>query len=195
MYPIPSWDLREEKKEQFRRSIAEAGIHRALHLAIAESRDGLVVRQLLASDLGLEAWRTPKQAAGERSDWISHQLAPYQIIVIYKVIQLSIDPHVSRITFFTGANASTVRSIIEVDEIYGVLPILKKMRTYGKAELLSIFGKLEKIKMEAFFSEPLVYDAGCQIDVVVKSPEGHSGDSLMLGGVVIEKVGATVAEG
>lgn len=191
-YLIPTWDLRVETKTQYRLATREA-----LFVKFKASCDikDVCLRQFLARDFGLRSWRTPQQSPGERTVWINHELKQRQFIAIMGIVQLSKNPKVSNIMIRMGTAGATTLGLHEIDELYSILPILKKLETYqADDELFSKFGKLEDIRMAAYFSEPYLFEQHQIIHITVQSPEGNkTGDRLMLSGFVMEPAGMSIA--
>lgn len=191
-YLIPSWEVTQKAKTEH-----NAATKKALEFR-CERRfpiKNFSLRQLLAKDLGLRSWRTPPQSAEMRTVWINHELPQYQFIAITGVIQLSKNPKVSDIIVRMGSSGAITLGLHEIDELYSILPILKKLETYrADDELFSRFGKLEDIKMMAYFSEPYIFDEYTVVHITVESPEGNkTGDRLMLSGFVIEPTGMSIS--
>lgn len=190
-YLIPTWELKQDTKRDYRSATIKRLESRCLgKTGIKE----LNIRQLLAKDLGLRSWRTPPQSAGERTVWINHELEARRSIAIIGIIQLSKNPKVSDIIIRMGVSGCMTLGIHEVDELYSILPIIKKLETYREDdELFSRFGKLEDIRMAAYFSEPYIFDEYHVVHITVESPEDNkTGDRLMLSGFVVEPVGMTI---
>lgn len=191
-YTIPTWELKVETTQRHR----EATIM-ALHQRFSAQCDikDVTLRQLLAKDLGLQSWRTPQQDPGEKTVWIDKQLAANRFIAIMGIIQLSKNPKVSELTISAGESGMLTLGLHELDEIYSILPILKKLDVDKTIdELFSTFGRLERIRMAAYFSEPYLFKQHKVIHITVQSPEGNkTGDRLMLQGFIIEPAGTSIA--
>ncbi|MBU1066994.1 hypothetical protein KKE60_04375 [Patescibacteria group bacterium] len=191
-YPLPVWELKQDTKRDFRLAAVRALEARCFGKTGIEN---LNLRQLLAKDLGLRSWRTPPQIAGERTVWINCELAQNQFIAITGIIQLSKNPKVSDIIIRMGHAGCITLGVCEIDELYSILPIIKKLEEYREDdELFSRFEKLENIRMAAYFSEPYVFDEYHVVHITVESPEGNkTGDRLMLSGFVMEPTGMTIS--
>lgn len=187
-YSISSWEVSIENRKQIRKWTQEAMISRALHKRIIQNRDEAVILPLTAKDVGLNLWRTPPQKPQEPTLWINSPVAVNKITGIYKVIQLSKRPKVTTLSLALGYSEATTIALFDIEHIYSLLPVLDKIREY-KAEhaIQSIFGSVDQMIMEAYFSEPIIYDNQDQMQIRVTSPEGNkSGDRLILGGFVLE---------
>ncbi len=195
-YTLPSWEISVETRKQYRSMTLEAMIHRALYLCIAKERHELTIRALTPKDVGLNRWRTPSQKPEENSTWIKFEVAANQVLGIYKLIQLSKKPKVTTLNFSVGFSSATVKAIHGIEHLYALLPVLDKIKEY-KTQFTSqtIFGSVDQMVMEAYLTEPILYDAGDYLHLKVTSPEGNkSGDRLMLGGFVIELENKEVKE-
>ncbi len=190
-YSIPCWDLKKDTKRQYR----EATI-RALQArySVKSSTTNTSVRQLLSKDLGLRSWRTPPQVVEESAVWINQTVRRQQAIAITGIIQLDKNPKVSTVKIRMGFSGVTTLGIHDIDELYSLLPIIKRLDSFREEdELYERFGSLADIRMAAYFSEPYVFDPEGIIHITVESPEGNkTGDRLMLSGFVIEPAGMTI---
>lgn len=189
-YPIPLWELSQRTRRAFRQSAIVTLENRCSLITGAKN---ITVRQLLSKDLGLKSWRTPPQLSGERSVWINHELERHQFIVITGVIQLSANPKVSEIIFREGLTGCNIRGMVEIDEIYSILPIIKKLAELHEDDaLFARFGQLQDIRMAAYFGEPYLYD-NATVNISVTSPVANkTGDRLMLSGFIMEPLGMTI---
>ena len=189
-YTISSWDLSIKDRRAFRIAMIEAMIERAKYLAIIRDRHELVIRTLTPEDVGLKQWRTPPQKPGEETTWINFEVPPTQVFGIFKLIQLSKDPKVTTLTFSVVFSGSVlIKAHHNFEHLYALLPVLDKIKEY-KTQFASqsIFGSVDQMVMEAYLTEPIIYDAGDYLHLSVTSPEGNkNGDKLMLGGFVLEK--------
>jgi hypothetical protein len=190
-YPIPTWDLSIDNRKEYRRaSIKSLGRRFTDKLG----SDGIYIRQLLASDLGLKSWRTPAHPPGSTHVWINHTLGPAQSIIIIGITQLSRDPKVSEIIFRRGATGQVTLGHLEIDELYSFIPLLKPQEKFRAREIrFERFGSLDRVRMTAYFSEPYYYDINECVHIMVRSPEDNkAGDKLMLKGYIAEPEGLTI---
>ena len=191
-YLIPAWDLSIEQRLKLR-------VQSLFYMhAVAQDRDmgEVVVRELLASDLGLKTWRTPKQCADERSIWIRHELKN-KIVCINRVIQLSLTPKVSEVMIGEGPHQSRIFGIHGLETMYPILRVLKAARCFNDLEwkgIVEAYGDITSLNMEAYFSDPYLFPSGSLVAIDVLSAEDNKrGDKLMLGGYIAEHYGETIA--
>lgn len=193
-YLIPSWDIPLKDRKLFRRVTAEAMIHRALLKGFASNRSQLRLRDLMRRDVGLTSWRTPPQLPNEVTPWIKMEVPLKSIFSVYKVIQISLNPKVSTLSARLGYSGANTVAIHELDKLYGILPLLKKLREYGRTGFKQIIYGIDNLKMEGYFSEPIVLTSDDFFSLEVCSPEGNrKGDMLVLGGFVVEPAGLTIS--
>ena len=189
-YTISSWDISIKDRRVFRQTVIEAMIAKALVNGLARNRAELVIRTLTPGDVGLKRWRTPPQRPNESTTWIKFEVPSTQVFGIFKLIQLSEKPKVTTLTFSVRFKiGSVVKAHHNFEHLYALLPVLDKIKEY-KTEFTSqsIFGSVDQMVMEAYLSEPILYDGDDYLHLSVTSPEGNkNGDKLMLGGFVLEK--------
>lgn len=200
---IPARDISIEDKKHFRSQTIQAGIARALNRGLAPSEHELIYRDLAPEDLGLTAWATPAMQGGPYTTWISHTIVNKCYICIYKVIQLSSNPTVTSLRFWQGPRIATI-GIHELEACYSGLPIIKNLaKALMSPEAKEVIDRLAGrdgmeispdfgAPMEAYFSQPYVFDQDCSYVIEVKSRKNSPGDCLVLGGYVIEPVGMTI---
>lgn len=194
-YIIPSKDLTIKQKESYRGQVLDTMMSRALSTrTILDEAVGLM-RELLPSDLGLKNWVTPEQKAGEDKVWIAHNVNHRQIS-IYKILQLSSEPGVSQITFIRNGS---IEGIHPLESIYGSLPFWKLLAStllspQATKVLERLAGKPIKmlpdiVEMEGYFSEPYIFDREDRVEITLLTSQPTPGDTLYLGGLVVEPVG------
>ncbi len=189
-YLIPSWDLPIEKREKFRILTTEAMIQHALNMGITQYRSELCIRKLMYKDIGLRGWRTPPQMPNEIKRWVGVQVPSGCIFSIYKVTQVSLNPRVSTLSIRRGYSGAITLAVHELDELYGILPLLKKLREYKKDGLKQTIYGIDNLKMEGFFSEPIILAEKEYVCIDVCSPDGNKkGDRLVISGFVAERYG------
>ncbi len=191
-YLIPAWEVSQDTKFMYRKVTIEK-----LEAKCREKTgcQDVIVRQLLARDLGLRSWHTPRQVAGERTVWIDSELKQSQFVAITGVIQLSRYPRVSSVIIRMGYSGATTLGHLNIDELYSILPIIKKLETFREGDELYLkFKGLENVRMAALFTEPYSFEQSHIVHITVESPEGNkAGDKLMLSGFIAEPNGMTIA--
>jgi len=198
---IPAYELSLEKKVTFRVHVHQILVQRAIEKALATSRENLTIRDLSPEDLGLTSWATPAQAAYTTVEWIKCVIKPRQLIAIYKVLQLSAKPKVSTLTIYIGG--SRVGSH-ELEPCYAGLPIIENLKKAlmdptTRAVLDRMSGR-EGFSvapdigspMEGYFGEPYIIGPAHFFRVEVKARYRTSGDHLVLGGYIAERLGEII---
>ncbi len=199
---IPSRELTIQNKQQFRVHVVEAAFSRAVSRGLGNSMDGVTYRDLGPGDLGLTDWSTPKTSTQTFEHWISYAVPTKTIICIYKVLQLSSAPTVAALRIGTGYS---VLGLHELEACYSGLPIMEAlagtlMSKENKEVLDRLAGRENDVQvspdfgspMEAYFSEPYVFDSDSKINIDIKARKSGNGDYLVLGGYVFEPRGLTV---
>jgi len=205
-YAISAWELSYEKKFNIRKRTIEYLIARFSQVTLLKQPE-IYIRVLLPRDLGLQDWQTPPLVKGKHCQWFCNPISPVAAVCIYKVAQLRPGrAATSEITMQLGAAGNT-RAIYSLDSTKAVIPILQKIDKYltvpeqvantmlGQHEefLSRTFGKLEEIKMEAYFSEPCLYNPSDLVSVkLLPASDNKRGDLLVLGGFVAEPMQTTV---
>ena len=194
-YSISSWDISVENRKQLRGMVQEAMIALALYRGIITRRDEGIFLPLMPGEVGLKLWRTPPQKPQEPTLWVDSPVATNKVLGIYKVIQLSKRPKVTTLSLARGYSDATILARFNIEHIYSLLPVLDKIREYkANHAIQTIFGSVDQMVMEAYFSEPIIYSSQDVLQIRVTSPEGNkNGDRLMLGGFVLERIGLTVS--
>lgn len=194
-YSISSWELSQQKRELFRRAVQEAMLARALAKGIIPERQYADIRALFPKDVGLKTWRTPTQSPYDVTPWIKYLIPRQTVIGIYKIIQLSKRPKVTTMSFRRGYTGCTTVAVHQIENVYALLPVLDKIREYkANHGIQQIFGSVDQMVMEAYFSEPIIYEPEGYLYLEVTSPDGNkSGDKLMIGGFILEPIGMTVS--
>ena len=190
-YTLANWEISVENRKAFRGCLLEAMIARAMSLAIIEDRASGNIRLLTAKDVGLKRWRTPPQEPNVSNIWIYIQVPVGQIFGFYKLIQLSKKPTVTTISYSLGVSGATILANHDFEHLYSMLPVLEKLWEHkSEKDIQSLFGGVDQMVMEAYFTEPILYLPQDYIRIGVKAPEGNKrGDKLMLGGFVLERIG------
>jgi hypothetical protein len=194
-YIIPARDIDIARKQEFRSLAIESLIVRALALELARNRYDFVIRDLMPQDLGLPNWGIN---IGPNS-WISATINRQQVVGIYKVMQLGLNPTASGISF---RNSGSTMAIFNLESCYGGLPIIKNLaqalvspearevlvRMVGPSEIHT-FPELGA-PMEGYFSEPIIYNPRDFMTIALTT--SGASDYLVLGGFVCEPKGITV---
>ncbi|MDD4873900.1 MAG: hypothetical protein PHE15_02855 [Dehalococcoidales bacterium] len=189
-YLIPDWQMKAEGVVEHRARL----ISQMNRLSKERWPKGQrVIRQLLASDLGLKSWSTPRQSAGARTDWIHHTLTE-QILCVYGITLLSEIPKVSKIAIIKEPYCFT--GLYEVDELQAVLPLIKLAQSQiPKMEVTEMLYLLQSLnlQMNGYFSEPHVWQPHDIVRIAVESPAGNeTGDKIMLNGFIAECDGLNI---
>jgi hypothetical protein len=182
-YLIPIWAIGRERPERFRylTTLKLATDYRKRYNRPSS------IRQLLASDLGLQSWRTPPQNPKEKSVWVNCTVPFNTSLAIIGVTQLSKNPKLSKVTIAIGAASNVIIGLHELDQLYAALPVFEVLEKFQDDKSFSEIRDLECLKMTGFFSAPYFYKEGEIINISVESPEGNeSGDKLMLNGFIAE---------
>lgn len=182
-YIVPTWEIAAEAKRHFVNQSIDYAFQKAMVAGLARTLDELHAQDLHASDLGLTSWQIPEQPAYTTITWISHRIEG-KVIVLLKVVQLSEKPTISEIKV-----SSPATDIYELGHLYGLIPLLRKIKQLGDLEILQTQYGLENLRMEGWFSSPHIFGPGdCAIiSVTSNSPKASSGDKLVLVGYVVEK--------
>jgi len=201
---IPSRDISIEDRQKYRERTIEAALHRAVDKGLASDQYGLTCRDLAPEDLGLTAWATPAMSGGTYTSWVAHTVASRRLTCIYKVLQLSNNPTVTSLRIWLGPRATTL-GMHELEACYSGLPIIKNLaKALMSPEAKEVMDRLAGrdgmeispdfgAPMEAYFSEPYGFEPNSHYVIEVKSRRNSPGDYLVLGGYVIEPVGATIS--
>lgn len=196
---IPIRELSIEKRGDYRKRIFDMVAQHAMHRKIVSDLHELTSLDLSSADVGLIAWQTPITTANTFTPWIHIAVPSDKIFVIFKILQLSMNPTVTTLRI----QKDTVLGIHELEGCYSGLPIIKSlakalMSPEAKAVLDRLAGR-ETIAspdfgspMEAYFSQPYLFFPNDALKIDVKSRENSQGDYLVIGGYVFERVGARV---
>ena len=197
---IPSRDLSLTEKKGERERIVEIGISRMKAKCIIGHVAEATFLDLAPQDLGLTSWATPSLIGNVKTSWVRCVLGPQAVIVIYKVLQLSVDPTVANIEFWASGSCCAVH---ELEMCYSGLPIIKNLaKALMSSEAREVLDRLSSREdapvspdfgapMEAWFSEPILYDPGVSCEIKVMSRRDSPGDYLVLGGYTLERAGTT----
>ncbi len=199
-YLIPGWDLSTERKQEFREKTFRAGVQRAIYKGLAQNEHELVALGLLPSFLGLRKWIVPEpHPVDEWFTWIKHKTSPLVIAITHVSIVFPVTPGLNLLRFGLGEILNATRAVFSLSSLYSVGPLLKALEEdVSISKIAEANNDRERIKwlknwpiMEGYFSEPVVYgpDDFVNIQLFCDSAEKAG---LVLGGFVIERVGATV---
>lgn len=193
-YLVSSWEVSTKNKEDIRRATQESMIARAIHCGVASTRNELLVVALMPEDLGLDKWQTPVETTGYPVKWIDCETPSGKILAIYKVIQLSVAPKVTKLDFYQGFSGVTCFARFQIEQVNSLLPVLKQIgRFQTKKYIRRLFERPDQMVMEAYITEPIILSPKTFTQVKVSSPGGNeTGDKLMLGGFVVERIGHTI---
>jgi hypothetical protein len=181
----PTWELASEMKQKCKNMVIEEAVRYALHKALATERTELFVNSLIPSDLGLASWVTPEQKAFSSIHWVDYEL-PAKVLVLFKIVQLSENPGIEQINL--SSNCYKLGSY-PLSTLYGLVPLLKKIKDLGDLAILQVQYGLENLRMEGWLNEPIIIGPHelCKVELVTYSHE-TAGDNLVLGGYVIQHV-------
>lgn len=198
-YSIPVWELVKSQKAEFRKRAIQELIKQARLVALTswpandkeplKEPPDLDIRELRADDLGLQKWQTPNLRANEYVSWVKRQILPSQVIIIYAVTILSSNPHVTTIR---ASNSNFPFSIVEVEKLQVIMPLLRKLRNYGTKQAFQEMYDLSDIIMEAYLSEAWVIRCTDELILDVFSPVSAPGDKILFRGFVCEPKGITM---
>lgn len=180
---IPTWELSIKNKGEYRRSCYDAISRIGRNLGFLNNNQGVKIRDITPFDLGLESWSVPEQPPGTYSRWIECEPNYNDIIIIYKVVQLSTRPVVNKLAFRSDNELLCAHSL---SELYGIIPILERIGDNMDA-LQAQYG-LENLSMDGWLNEPVIFHphARFMVDTFTDSIKlGH--DELVLVGYVLEK--------
>lgn len=184
-YLIPSWETLVKNKEQYRFGIKKTltAIAQKMGMSLPE----IMIRSLMMQDLGLQGWRTPRQASAGEAPWIDIEVPPNTVISIYKFTQLSLNPQVSSIRV-EADYGSLVQ--VEMSGLYGLIPILTKLSEIEVGKKIELmFGGLDKMVMEGYLSSPLFFKGIQRLKISVTYPYGsYLSDEIVIGGFVGERL-------
>jgi hypothetical protein len=200
-YVIPGSDLSPEDKKNHRHNTLQMVMRRAVYARLVKNEQELIIRDLNPEDLNLESWATPALTRGW-VEWFSE--APVNKVVgIYKCLQLSPKPKISSISFIVGGIRVALH---DLESCYGGLPILENLQKVlmdpeARRILDTLSGKPEEgakpilcSTMEAWFTEPVIVDNHVNLKTELSSRRDFgAGDYLVLGGLVAEQIGITIA--
>ena len=165
---IPDMDLEIAERKAIKESLTEGMKEKAVELKYVAGMDELIVREILPkTDMGLtnEYWVTPSLTANAWTAYFpAKQVADKTLVGFYGVKNLSADPKITGIRFFSGKEKTKTLDVTQLEEIYKV----------GAAE--------------GFFDEPLVYIAKQYITTELYSKAAVT-ELFMLRGYVVEPAG------
>jgi len=174
-YIIPTEEITLTDRKKFVNDAVEAGINRALKLAIANSREELVVREGLplvdfALAIAREEWLSAALVVATMSIYVNTALNANQVAVFYKVGIEEATPAVSQVWFQRGAGGRTTLGLFHIECLY------------------------HKLHSDGFLSEPMVYDRNETVFIqLYPRRTAAGGNRVYLGNLVIEPVGGVVS--
>lgn len=192
-YLLAAWEIKQDRLEKFRAAVQERLMqHACKHLAYDIHE--IKIRGLLARDFGLSNWQIRDFQANTPIIWINNRTNNTSIIALYKVTVLSENPKISTMQIELGAGGATTLGIHELDGLYSVIPIINKISEIKEDGWLETqFGKLEDIRMEAYFTEPYICFPDYIIRIKLTAIEDSPKEWLKLEGFVAEPIGRAFA--
>jgi len=183
-YPIPTSELTLTDTKAFRGGAIEAGIARALKLAIASDRNELVVFEALPNtNFGAALYLTEQYitAAGPAAaGWVSSgsgggvgTLPVGQVAVFYKAANASavVPPVFIACRFRIGATGSSTKAVFHMQ--------------------LAIENKMES---DVYFSEPVVYDPQDRLFIQLYAAVGAgAAENFSFGCYIVSRLGPEIS--
>ena len=181
-YPIATNELTLTDIKAFRGSAVEAGIARALHLAIASSRNELVVYEALpATNFNVAIWTlerylTPAPAGAA---WISAgdgtgvgTLPVGQVAVFYKAANSSaiVPPLFTAVRFQVGLTGASTKAVFFIQ--------------------LMVENKIES---DVYFSEPVVYDPQDRLFIRAYATAAGAAEPVSFGCFIVSRLGPEIS--
>jgi len=209
---LPQWDISAKRKEEIINHARGVAIRELMYHAVVSNEREAITRSLRADDLGLETWMLPKSKKKEVC-FVSHRVGIKQVIVIYKLTQLSPTPSAVQMTLGTGP-CSPQQSItctynwVDLTALYApycflentdMIKLLQRAATSGVSldeALISDF--VRKFSMDGWFMTPLVFTPQKCIRITVECDRnlpyvGKRWDWLPLSGMVVEPIGEVIS--
>lgn len=177
-YMIPTWDINGVKKKYREQTV------NFLHAIVNRPREVVLIRELMPRDLGLDNWITPPVPENSEITWFDIEVKG-KAIAIYKIVSLSEQPTITRLSFFP--DKGWVMPQFNLSPLYGLVPVLKKIKSMDALELLQVQYGLENLRMEGWFSEPLASHECFRIDITT-GVKPCTGDELVLCGFVADPI-------
>lgn len=182
-YPIATSELTLTDLKAFRGGAVEAGIARALHLAIATNRDELVVYEALPlTNMGAAlytqenyitgalaaagTWQTSGDGAGVGTVPVG------QVLVFYRCANGSaaVPPIVTAVRFRVGATGASTKAVFFIQ--------------------LMIENKIES---DVYFSEPVIYDPQDRLFIQVYPTAIAAAETVAFGCFVVSRLGPEIS--
>jgi len=183
-YTIPTWDMLIEEKKKHRTTIVAAMGQRAKDLKITVDPSDLHTRDLRPGDLGLKSWVVTTAGGFQWDSWVRHIPPSTQVLCIYAVAHPGIDIIVSELRLGIGVTMASVLGLHDVSKLGVIKNLLQWLEPEKDAEWLKdYFGDLDKLRMEAYFTEPFVWSSGeaVAIDIKGNSPVEATGEFALYG--------------
>lgn len=188
VYILPTWDITTESKMNQRRYLINS-LHDCAQRYLSLTSDEIIINNLLPSHLGLESWYTPKQKPNSTATWIDTEINNYAI-GFQKIIQLSDNPGVVSINI---KEYDPVSTIVPLCQLYGLLPLLRKLKNTNDLEILQVQYGLENLRMEGWLNQAIIYHPHSSVKIETTSGrDGCEGDHLFISGFVAEKKGVEI---
>jgi len=181
-YPIPTSELTLTDIKAFRGGAVEAGIARALKLAIASNPNELVVYEALPlTNMGALAYTTEQyvSAAPAAVGWMASgdgagvgTVPVGQVLIFYKAANASavVPPLLIACRFRVGATGASTKAVFQVQ--------------------LAIENKLES---DVYFSEAVVYDPQDRLFLQVYATGAGAAENFSFGCFVVSRVGPEIS--
>ncbi len=181
-YSIPTSELSLSDTKAFRGSSVEAGIARALRLAIASDRTELVVFEALPlTNMGAALYTTEQYVSGAPAatgwmvsgDGAGVGTVPVgQVLIFYKAANASavVPPLLIACRFRIGATGSSTLAVFQVQ--------------------LAIENKLES---DVYFTEPVVYDPQDRLFIQVYATAAGAAENFSFGCFVVSRLGPEIS--
>lgn len=197
-YLIPGWNVSIENKKQFRRAASDALVQRSIQLGIATSEHDVVHLGLFPKHIGLSKWVVPEHREGEWFEWSSYEIGRHCIAILSVSIVFPFTPGISLLKFQAGVTRSTTMALFSLSSLYSIGPVLKTLEEDISIQRianndLNLQWLNDWPKMEGYFSEPIIYDAGATFTASLFC-DSTDKLGLVLDGFVLEKIGQSVSQ-
>jgi len=186
-YILPAHDVLVKEKQNYRRAIQDTMVSVAFQLGLITHKEDALIRGIKCSDLGLTSWQIPPTKKETLTNWIHITNYHNKILCIYKVIPLSATPTVSRLVIRLDQESI---SDFGINSLYSLLPIIQHLKTIEEEDIgwtKAYFGDIDRIRMEGYFSEPIIIGGGKCLDIEISTKCDSQGqEELLLDGFVLE---------
>lgn len=182
-YPIATSELTLTDLKAFRGGAVEAGIARALHLAVATNREELVVYEALPlTNMGAALYLQENYITGalaaagiwqSSGDGLGVGTVPVgQVLVYYKAANAAAvaAPLVTAVRFRVGATGASTMAVFFIQMMIE-----------------------NKIESDVYFSEPVVYDPSDRLFIQVYPTAIGAAEPVSLGCFVVSRLGPEIS--